>query len=528
MPTQNNTPKVPLWEWLTLLAILCVALLLRTREIEAFYIGPDDGAYLHSAQVQNLERGFRPIEWVREDVAWVRYLADNYSERLLTYQHSYLHQLVARYLYRFGFGALEALRWSSALTGVLTVLLVWWMYARLSPGQRRIGLFAAAILSVLPLHVFLSRTGWGQVGFTCFYTAFLVFLYRTLFVIDSTDTLAFVRAGFGMFVSSLFAFGYHEGVAPYLVGSGVVVLVHAWLRRTEKPGPIAWLLGSKRVWTYTLAVLPVMTFTLLLALFSTFAKGHWFDAEVPKDMSWPELKLKTLENVFVDQRLDLQLTWPVLAAALLGVFALLKRDGRLARYLLASAFFGGAILFLLFGHAQLLRAYMPLIVIIAVFAGEGVFAFWRMLSMRIGVGAAALFPVALIAMLALITWTSLFGELTHPLFIHNLYAQGDRRGIDHRYVDTDLYAELLARRKPGELVAVNGDKAAIFRLLAHGIVAREDYEYRKRPRSEWPIWVVAPASYFEREGHTVEKGGPYRLVIKDNVGRHGLYRLDAP
>ncbi|MBL8859404.1 MAG: hypothetical protein JNL28_12910 [Planctomycetes bacterium] len=507
------------WERAALFCVLCVALFLRVRQIEDFFVGPDDGAYLHSAQVDVIEPGFDPVRWVKEDVAWVGWFAEHYGENTVTYPHSYLHQFVARYLFRFGFNSLQAIRLSSALTGVLTAFFAWWFVARLWPERRRVGLLAAAVVAVLPIHVFFSRTGWGMVGFGCFYLAYCTLLYRVLFVIPEGDRRAFLRAGFGLCATSLLAFGWQEAVAPYIVGSGAVVLLASWLRGPDGVGSPS--IFSRRTWTYVWSAIPVGALTLALALFSPFAKQHWFEKPLPTGIdSWSQLKSVTAQNLVAVQRPDLQLTWIVLAFALVGFVLVWRERKTLAVYLGLSALGGTLILFCFFTDAWLMRAYMPLFTTLAIFAAFGLAALARRAG---GLGP---FLVALaLAVVTWTTWTSLFGRVEDRFYVQHLYVMGGDVQKDYRNVDSQLLEHLRAHLAPGQSVGVFGDKSAIFRLQDIGIRAREDY--LEGASETWPDWIVAARSLFQPSPHTVERGGAYRFVTRDTIDRWHLYERVA-
>jgi hypothetical protein len=504
---ENSRPRGTRYEWIALVLVLVVAFVLRTRRIEDFFVGPDDGAYLHSAQIDVIEPGIDPIRWVQEDVAWVGWFAEHYTDKNHTYPHSYLHQFVARYFFRLGCGSLQSLRLSSAFTGVLTVFFAWWLVARLWPERRRVALLAAALVAVLPVHVFFSRTGWGQVGFACFYLAYLTLLYRVLFVIPDGDVRAFRRAGLGLAAFALLAFGWQEGVAPYIVGSGLVVLAAPFLRGGAKT-PF-----TRRTWTYVWSAAPVGALTLALALWSSFAKEFWFDKKYPPGIeSWGQLKWESAKNLILSQRVDLLVGWIVLALALLGFVVTLKRYRICAWYLALSAAAGSVILFLGFTDAMLLRPYMPLILVCAIFAAFGL--------ADLAVRARAAGPVVVGLVLVTLCWTSwttLFGRVPDTLFVQHLYMQGGPLNKDFRDVDRPILDHLIAHRQPTDTVAVFGDKSAIFRLQDIGIRATENY--LEGPPETWPDWLVAARRVYSGSPHTIAHPDAYRYVIRDTIDR---------
>jgi len=510
------TPRGKVAWWIALAVVALLAGWLRMHDIRSFRIGPDDGSYLHSARVHELVRGGDPVQWVRDDIAWARELARLYDQPKETYQHSYLHQLTARWLYRMGAEAVASLRYSSALLGTLTVLIVAWFARRLLPDRRWLAVLAAASVAVSPLHAFLSRTGWGQAGFTCWYLAFLVCAHRALIARPEPSARALRLAALGMIATSVLAYGWHEGVVPYVAGTALVALAAPWIRG-ERWSARA-VLTSRRTWTYVAGASVVGAFTVAL-FFSDFAREYWLTAQgrAPKDMPWLEIKGRTLANIFVEQRLDLMLTWPTILLALLGA-AWLRRTNRSAfRWLAANAIAAPLLLFLAFGDAFLVRAYLPSLVLLLVLSACGVV--W--LTERFGHAAGALVGSGVLALIAATTWQTLFGAHLGPVFVQKLYDQTNQ--LDHRHVDEPLYDLLVRERQPSELVGVFADKACIYKLQDRGITAREDY-MEGRPIETWPVWIVGVVAEFEKSRFFEKHGGPYVLRAKDAVGRHALYQ----
>ncbi len=512
-----RTPRANAVWWLALAAVLLVAGWLRMHDIESFRIGPDDGSYLHSARVHELERGGNPIQWVRDDVAWVREIASLYGDEKQAYQHSYLHQLTCRWIYRMGAGTLESLRLSSAILGALTALFVAWLVRRAIPSQRWIAVLAAAFVAVSPLHAFLSRTGWGQAGFTCWYLAFLVIAHRVLVAREEPTLWTSIRAALALIATSVLAYGWHEGVVFFVAGTGLVALLAPWIRGER------WSVGaalSRRTWTYVAGVTLVGAFMVAL-FFSDFAKEYWLAPkgrmQREESLSWLDVKRLTLENLFVAQRPDLQVTWVMIVLAILGALWMRRADRTAFRWLAANSVAGPLLLFFLFGDAWLLRAYLPSVVLMLVFSACGI----AWIAGRFGHAAGAIVGSLALALTAGTTWQSLFGRHLGPVFVQKLYDQTNH--LDHRHVDDAIYALLARERKSDELVAVFGDKACIYKLQDRGIVATEDY-MEGRAIETWPVWIVGAVNVFERSAFFDEKGGAYVLRAKDSVGRHALYQ----
>lgn len=509
--------------WLFALAVVVVlAAYLRMHDITSFRVGPDDGSYMQSARLHTLTQGGNPITWLRDDVAWAREIASLYDQPTNSYQHSYLHQLACRWLYRAGFDTLQSLRMSSAILGTLTVLIVAWLVRRALPSHRWLSVLAAAFVAVSPLHAFLSRTGWGQAGFTCWYLAFLVIAHRVLVAREEPGTKTSVRAALALIATSVLAYGWHEGVVFFVTGTGFVALCAPWIRGER------WSVGavlSRRTWTYVAGVSVVLLFLGAL-FFSDFARKYWL---APKgrmqesEHTWLEVKRLTLDNLFVAQRPDLQVTWVMIVLAILGAMWMYRADRTAFRWLAANLVAGPVLLLLLFGDAWLLRAYLPSVVLMLVFSACGI----AWIAGRFGHAAGAIVGSLALALTAGTTWQTLFGAHSQhggALFIQKLYDQ--QNDLDHRHVDEPLYDLLVRERQPDELVGVFGDKACIYKLQDRGIVARENYMETGAVET-WPVWVVGVASGkngFEASRFHEKQGGPYVLRAKDAVGRHALYQ----
>ncbi len=515
-----------LGERVCLAVLLVVAFVLRTRHIEDFYIGPDDGSYLHSAQVELLQHdGFHPLRWIGEDVSWIRHVAVKYTvDDHDTYQHSYLHQWVARWLYRLGCGALQSLRWSSALTGTLTVFFAWWLFVRLWPTRRRLGLLAAAVVACVPFHVFYSRTGWGQVGFACFYLAYCVVLYRLLFEIEEHDRRTLRWSGWSLLALSLLAFGWQEGVSPYILGCIAVVLAAPWIQRRagDERGWKESVLRSRRTWTFVWSAIPIGSATVLTALFNPLAKRTWFNERGLADLDWLELKRQSLQDIVAHQRVDLQIGWLVIVLAIIGLVAWLRANKGLARFLVATSGIGGLILLFGFGDAMLLRAYMPVWIVVFLCAAVGIASCATWIGARGGHLLAVVFVVGVIGCLLATTWISLFGSVENPFFVQRLYAREAEGDLDKRNVDLQILERLRSEIRAGETVGAFGEKSPIVRLQDIGIPAQE-VDLAEANKSSWPTWIMGRRNMLDQGKRVTQNGGEYELVVGDTIGRFGLY-----
>lgn len=504
----RSRSQIPLLEWLALLAIVALGFFLRSQDIGAFRLSPDDGNYLCSARVQELERDLSIGEMLAEDVEWVKWIARGDWRSGELYPHSYLHQLAARWLYRFGLSSIAALRTSSAIFGALTAAALYFFAAWLVPQRRRVGLFAALLLAVMPVHVWYSRTGWGVMGCTFFHVMYVALAWQLLAHTSPTDKRRIVRLALGLAATSVLAWGYHEMIAPFVVSMAACFFGARFFGAQ---------LGRAKLAAFVASAAPVGLFTIGVYFFSDFAQAHWFEAD--GEATYGQMRWESAVSLLTNYRVDLLLTYPVIAFALLGAWSLHEEERALTCFLAANLGLGALLLFFLYQDPYLVRIYFPLAIFAVLFAAEGVARVRRFLpnAAAIGVGAS----VALY--LGLQTWFSLFGPLDHPFFNRYLYvaARGELR--EPRHVDEHLIAKLRVLLGAHERVTAYADKSPLYRLLDAGIPATETD--LKGPRESLPTWVFAPVKIMSDERRTVESGGEYRLVDQDLAGRIGLFRV---
>jgi hypothetical protein len=482
-------------EWIALALIVAVAFVLRTRDIGAFRLSPDDGNYLWSARAQTLERGFDLSRWVSEDVAWVGELAHGNTQGDI-YPHSYLHQWVARCLYRLGLDSVDALRMNSAIFGTASVLALFWMIASILPAHRLQALLAAALLAVQPAHVWYSRTGWGVIGCTFFLLIYTALGWRLVTLEEGARGAT--KLGVRMAITSILAWGYHEMIAPFVVTTALCVLLWRGWR-------------SRATWVFVASAVPVGLFTISLYFFSDFAREHWFK---PDQTPYWQLRWDSIVFLLAKQRMDRLLTWPIVAAALFGAVAVWRESPRFAKYLALQHGGASALFFFLYQDPFLVRIYLPLVILVAWLAAEGLVSVGREIAERGLKRLAVALPLAAVVHLLLMSWVSLFGALDHPMFNRYLYVSDPGVLLEPRHVDEHMTEYLKANMKPGERAWTYADKSPIFRLLDAGIPSRE-FAFDGDP-STWPEWLLAPVKLMRRD--------EYALVEKDLAGRVGLYR----
>jgi hypothetical protein len=503
-------------EWLLLAVIVAVAFFLRARDIGAFRLSPDDGNYLWSARAQSIERGFDLSRWIAEDTAWVKELAGDSAQYDL-YPHSYLHQWVTRCLYRLGLDSVDALRMNSAIFGALSSLALFALIAGLLPTHRRQALFAAALVAVLPVHVWYSRTGWGVIGCTFFLLVYSALAWKLLAHTRDDDRAGAVKLGIGMTIASILAWGYHEMIAPFVVCTGLCFLFAHKL--VDRPGGVAAALRSRATWVYVASAVPVGLFTIGVYFFSDFAQEHWFR---PDATPYWQLRRESIEFLFVKQRMDRLLTWPVVAAAAFGAAAVWREARGFVSYLALQNVGASALLFFLYQDPFLVRIYLPLVILVTWLAAEGLVSVGSDLSARGLKRFAVVLPFAVLVHLALMSWISLFGPLDQPMFNRYLYMADPGVLLEPRHVDEHMTAYVKEHMKPGERVWTYGDKSPIFRLLDAGLASRE-FAFEGEPAT-WPEWIFAPVTMMDGNRRTVESGGEYVYVDRDRAGRVGLYR----
>lgn len=507
-------------------AIVALAFFLRTQEIGAYRLSPDDGQYMHSARLHELERGGSLATWIAEDREWIGELVEDwgrYDDRT-TYQHSYLHQFVFRYLYRFGLARIDALRLSSALGGTLACLVLVWLYRRFAPQRRWVGVLAALLVAVGLMHVFFARTGWGETGTATFLLVWIGLVWRHFTQLCEDEPGRLGKSALALCAVSLLAMGYHEMTSAYIVcGTLIVLLLVAWRTPVDPEswrelGFVARALRSRRVWTYVLACVPAGLYTLALLLYSEFAQKRWFASS--KELlgyEWGPLRIATLQRWW---RWDLVhwISIPILALAAFGAWRLRARDRAWGRYLVAWALVPFCMYFLVFNDPTLERVYLPVLLVLFALAAEGIaalFAHARSLPLRFALGAATL---AFVAWLGATSWDTVLGGPGTRFFQPGIYiGQPDSRYVDRPWIE---YLEDHAIR---DELGVWPAKDPLFVALDAGFQARL-FSFNE-PLTTWTPYLLAVQRSMLGARQRVEDGGRYRLLVSDRVGKVGLYAL---
>lgn len=511
--------QVAWWEWVLVATLVALGFFLRSRDITAFKLSPDDGQYMNSARLQHLERSTDPVQWIEEDVAWFGELREdwgNLSNVAKTYQHSYLHQFLVRYLYRLGLPRVHALRLNVAWIGALTVLALFALYAWNFPERRRAGLYSAALLSVLLVHVFLSRTGWGEVGSTFFFLVYAALGWRLLARTGESDTRALWRLGAALALASTLGMGFHEGTSVYVVGMCALALASPWWRGDVERG-FGAVLRSRRVWTVLASSVPVGAYTLALRLWSAYANEKWFSSSL-YNLTWGEARVLTLNRFWKTDHLLGQVSVPLVLLAVMGAGAVWKRDRVWFRFAGLWTLLTSLVFLLAFNDPSLVRIYLPTILLLCWFAGEGLMLLGEWVLPRAAQWVSAAACLLVVAYLGLVSWTTLFGAEDDPFFESGVYVNLP----NSRWAD-EPWLEYLEDHRITKEIGVYPTKDPLFVALDAGFAGRL-FSFNE-PESTWTDHLLAARNIMARERRRVEDGGRYALVAQDKVGRIGLYAL---
>lgn len=513
-------------ELLLLGLLLALGAILRFRALDLPRLGPDDGNYLFSAGIFRLGREGGLSDWIRADWDWA---FPGY------YQHSYLHQWLARWWYRLGASCVTAIRLSSVLTSLGTALVVYLFTRRVLPERRWTGLLAASIVALQCLHVHYSRTGWGQTGCTFFYSLYFVSGYGLLVKKRAGEASRDAWLGLAMGSAGLLAYGFHEMITVHVVGMALVGFAyHLWGGSSDDPPSTfgeRWnrILKSRKTWVYAASTLPI-AFLLLRLLGNDFAREHWINFTPEDRGSFLETRLTNLDYLFNKTHIQSQISWPVLLLALAGTVSLARRKPFLFRYITASLCLPLLLFILMFKDAHLVRIYLPSAVLLAILAAEGGAFLIAFVGARARVWAGAMAGLAFVAWMALTTWHTTFGWEGDAFFEPRFHVPEGFELRDPRGAVDPIVEYLQRELEPGEFAAVMGrstgggiagEFSILFRFMDRGIAAKP-YTFAE-PKGNWPRFAVGVVRGMDARGLTESVGGPYRLAVQDAFGRLGLY-----
>jgi hypothetical protein len=508
---------------LVLLAIVLAGLVLRMRDLPAHRPSPDEGNYMHSARLNVIGREGGPGLWLQQDKRWAKECVRDFSraEGKTTYQHSYLEQWTMRMAYRFGASSFTSMRLSSALLGGLLSLALYGAARRMRL-SRVTGLFAAAIAALAVVFVWYSRTGWGQIGCTFFYVAYLGLAYRLFDPEANHERRDYVLLGLGLTATSLLAYGWHEMIVVQVGWMGIL----AGLAPLGRRGYVAGLLKSPRTWTLTLSAIP--TALLFYALMnSPWAQDNWLSDSID-GVQRTALERYQLAGrwLFKIVCIQAQITYPVLALALIGAITILKRRRFLFVFLVLSAVGSALMLFLKFNLPHLIRIYLPTLAVVALFAGQGLATIVDLAQRRGQRWLGWAVCVSLFGYLGVSSWQTLFGPHAGPLAVHpmEIFAVDE----DPRWSSEPMLEVLDAELEPDEWVGIHQSFEMLFRVRDRGHKARMfnvpapvDGQSFVAPR----FVIGIPRNFEGTLNANFGAEHPYELVVREKVERFGLYRL---
>ena len=497
----SSPPASPMGPALALGLALVLGLILRLGGLGADVISPDEGRYLESAGIHELDPDSSPTAWPGEDLAWAR--------GPKSYPHSYLHQWVARQAHRAGTAHKTAIRAGSVLTSMLTALGLAWVLWRRWPARPWTATLAGALVALTPLQVWYARTGWGTTGCTLFVLVAMALGWR---LAGARDAGARLRLGLALTLAGLAAYGYHEMASVYVVALGLALLALELFDR--RPAP--W--RSPALWTWALSSIPVGLATIWILLFSDFANEHWFDT-VRGERGYFEARQRILGFLFLSGTgLPALVTLPVVGLALTGAASLVRRAPREAVFLLTNLVAPFLLFLVFFQDTNLIRIHLPGACLVLLLAAEGVTWLAGLAGGRARHVVAGL-ALALLAVEAGASRVTLTGEPGDALFRAGFFGtvNGDsksdlarREGVVVEHIAADL--------RPRQTVQAVGP-AALFFLRDAGIAAEE---FTSRPSR----YVVGRPEAVTRR--LKQAGGPvrYRQVELEGNGYWVLYERD--
>ena len=519
---------------LLLVLLVLAGLGLRMRDLEAHRPSPDEGNYMNSARLHVIGREGDLGRWLGQDRRWAGELARDFwrAENKTTYPHGYVEQLTMRWAYRLGASSFASVRFSSALLGALLPLVLY-LAARRMRFSRVAGLAAGGLAALSLVFVWYSRTGWGQIGCTFFYVAWLGLAW-SLFDPGARHTrAAYVQLGLGLAATSVLAYGWHEMIVVQVGWMGLFAGLAPLLVRARSQerggGYLARLFKSPRTWTLSASAVPVAVLFVTL-LFSPWAQKTWFASNL-EGTQYTTLERYRLAARWLFEVVSVQdqLGYPLLALAAIGVVTTFARRRVLFVFLMMSGLGSALMLFLKFNLPHLVRIYLPAFAVLLLFAGQG-FATLVDLAYRKRVRWVSwAVGVPLFAYLGAATWQTLFAPLDAPLAVRPIdFAEA--QGRDPRHAEEPILRVLDVQLTEDEPVGVFQSFEMRFRVLDRGHRAHMFNPPEGRPfPDEVPRFVIAvPASFLGLMNANYGSEHPYAEVVRDNVDRFALFRLREP
>lgn len=504
------------------LIILALALVLRLHDLDSGRMSPDDGEFLHSARVHELAPSRDLARGVREDIAWAGMLAEDFGrvEGRSSFQHSYLHQLATRWAWRLGgtigIGRVTALRLDQALLGALTALLVFVWLRRAVPREPLIACFGGALVATQLLHVHASRTGWGQAGCTFFLLSMYYIAWRMRDVPDRATGRLWVHTCC-VALASLAAYGMHEMATVYVAALALVVLLEFGV---GDDGRRRWPWRSRRTWIGLAACVPVGMLTITLLVANDYARQTWFSSQL-YEYGWLEARRLSLAY-FGKAGMVHQVGLAVLVLAPIGLVGAVLRDARYARWLTLVAFVPTAVLFLRYNDPSLPRIYLPLGVILCMFAAEGLAVLAALARTRWTRSAVDAVAVGAVVLGAVTSWNTLLAPASAPLHVAGLHRAGQPMSEPRRPLHPLLEALRGLPRAADEPIGVGWVWGPVYRLTDASFPAVVIDP--AAPSEQWPRHVIAPLESMAGGGRLDRDGGPWSVVAVDRAGQLGLFQ----
>ncbi|MEZ6015370.1 MAG: hypothetical protein R3F49_09675 [Planctomycetota bacterium] len=520
-PGAPSKGRAWLMTWCGAAVILALALFLRGKDLDSGRMSPDDGEFLHSARVHELAPSRDLSQALTEDRAWIAVLAEDHgriAERT-SFQHSYLHQLAIRWAWRLGgtvgLGRVTALRADQALLGALTALLVFVWLRRAIPAEPFLAWVGGALVATQLLHVHTSRTGWGQAGCTFFLVAMYALAWRMRDVRNDQPWRLF---GYALLIAaaSLLAYGFHEMATVYVAALALIIVFEFGIGDDARR---QWPWSSRRTWLGLAACAPVGALTVALLMTSEYARETWFNTQL-SSYSWSETRRLSLSYLWQAGMVQ-QLGVAVLLLAPIGLVGAVLRDARYARWLVLCAAVPTAALFLRFNNPSLPRIYLPLGVLLCMFAAEGVGVLCALARGRWPRAAAQAVAFGAVALGAATSWQTLMAPASAPLHVAGLHRVGARIDEPRRPLDPLLDALRQSSRPPTEVVGVGWVWGPLYRLFDASFPAL--IVNTTEPDGEWPRHVIAPMKSMGGGQRLARDGGRWHVLAVDGTGQLGLY-----
>jgi hypothetical protein len=422
---------------------------------------------------------------------------------------------------------------------------IYLFYRIFFPLRRKAGFLAACFTALTCIHVWYSRTGWGTVSCAFFFFLYFAFGYRFFLRVKEKDRRALWLSILCMTVCSLLAYGFHEMIAVHVTGMGIYLLLHYCWEGAARHDPGkgrglgSWMkriVRSPKTAAFVLSAIPVGVLTSGIFLTSAFAQDYWFEMVPEERGSFWTVKWFNIQGLFFKGAILEQVSYPVMVFSLLGMLVLFSGDRAFFRYLFTTMLLSILIFLAFFKDAFLVRIYLPAVLLLFLFAGEGVafcLAFLKRKSLHwLGIACCA----GLFIYLSLVSYQTALGSPDQAFYLERMDTVRGHEAHNTKYVEAPVIDYLQRHLEPEEFVGVSarvdkvsgkmfGEFSLLYYLLDAGIKSRPFTFGRHTLRNPWPRFVVGVRYEMDDFKHTVETGGLYMEVVASTVGRFALYEL---